>query len=43
MMKNIHQGLHIARSPKTKQLIKKFKEEFAEEIPWDKFKLKDRK
>lgn len=42
-MRNIHQALHIARSPNTKQQIKKFKEEFAEEIPWDKFRGKDRK
>ncbi|MDU1412104.1 MAG: hypothetical protein E6929_04745 [Clostridium sp.] len=42
-MKNIHQALHVAKSPKTKKLIKKFKEELAEEFPWDKFKVKHRK
>lgn len=42
-MKNIHQALHVAKSPKTKRLIKKFKEEFAEEIPWDRFKVQNRK
>lgn len=42
-MKYIHSALHKARTPKAKQLIKKFKEEFAEEISWDKLKGKYRK
>lgn len=42
-MKNVYQSTHIATSPKTKQQLRKFKEEFSEEISWGKERGKHRK
>jgi hypothetical protein len=42
-MKNSYQSTHIATSPTTKQQLRKFKEEFSEEISWDKERGKYRK
>jgi hypothetical protein len=42
-MKNVYQSTHIATSPKTKQQLRKFKEEFSEEISWDKERRNYRK
>ncbi|MDU4891111.1 MAG: hypothetical protein E6344_17580 [Clostridium sp.] len=37
-MKDVYQATHVATSPRTKQQLRKFKEEFSEEMPWRKAK-----
>ncbi len=42
-MKNENKSRHIATSPKAKQEIRKFKEEFSEDLLWDEDKRKFQK
>lgn len=42
-MKNENKSRHIATSPKAKQEIRKFKEEFSEDLPWNGNKREFRK
>lgn len=37
-MKDVYKATHVATSPRTKQSIRKFKEEFSNEMPWSKSK-----
>ena len=35
-MKDVYKATHVATSPKAKQELRKFKEEFSNEMPWRK-------
>lgn len=35
-MKDVYKATHVATNPRTKQQLRKFKEEFSEEMPWNK-------
>lgn len=35
-MKDVYKATHVATSPKAKQELRKFKEEFSHEMPWRK-------
>lgn len=35
-MKDVYKATHVATSPRAKQELRKFKEEFSDEMPWNK-------
>lgn len=39
-MKDVYKATHVATSPRTKQQLRKFKEKFSDEMPWNKARRK---